>query len=160
MRGYASWSWIWLDMNRLSMMGELAASLAHEIAQPVGSARNNARAALNFLEKHPPDLREVMEALSCVVGDAGRAGAIIDRICDYIKKALPKTDRFDLNQAINEVLALARSAIANNGVSVHTRLSERMAPVTADRVQLQQVLLNLILNAIEAMSGVGDGRGS
>ena len=144
-------------MNRLSMMGELAASLAHEIAQPVGSARNNARAALNFLDKHPPDLREVMEALTCVVGDAGRAGAIIDRIRAYIKKAPPKSDRFDLNQAINEVVALARSEIGKNGVSVHTRLTERMAPVSGDRVQLQQVLLNLILNAIEAMSGFGDG---
>ncbi len=143
-------------MNRLSLMGELAASLAHEIAQPVGSARNNARAALNFLDKHPPDLREVMEALRCVVGDAGRAGAIIDRIRDYIKKAPPKTDQFDLTQAINEVIALARSAIGKNGVSVHTRLTTRMAPVRGDRVQLQQVLLNLVLNAVEAMSGVGD----
>jgi C4-dicarboxylate-specific signal transduction histidine kinase len=103
-------------MNRVSMTGELAASLAHEIAQPIGSARKNARAALNFLETHPPDLRGLREALSCVVGDAGRTGAIIDRTRDYIKKAPPKEDRLDLNQAINEVVALARSAIAKNGV--------------------------------------------
>ena len=103
-------------------MGELAASLAHEITQPIATARNNARAALNFLDRTPPDLGEVREALGCVVGDADRAGDIIDRIRDHIKKAPPRKDRFDLNEAINEVIVLARSAIAKNGVSVQTRL--------------------------------------
>ena len=98
-------------MNRLSMMGELAASLAHEITQPIATARNNARAALHFLDTQPPDLGEVREALACVVGDADRAGEIIDRIRDHIKKAPPRKDRFDLNEAINEVIALAQSAI-------------------------------------------------
>ena len=144
-------------MNRLSMMGELAASLAHEITQPIAAARNNARAALNFLDKQPPDLGEVREALGCVVGDADRAGDIIDRIRDHIKKAPPRKHRFDLNEAINEVIVLARSAIAENGVSVQTRLSEGLAPVEGDRVQLQQVILNLILNAAEAMSAVDEG---
>ena len=144
-------------MNRLSMMGELAASLAHEITQPIAAARNNARAALNFLDKQPPDLGEVREALGCVVGDADRAGDIIDRIRDHIKKAPPRKHRFDLNEAINEVIVLARSAIAENGVSVQTRLSEGLAPVEGDRVQLQQVILNLILNAVEAMSAVDEG---
>jgi C4-dicarboxylate-specific signal transduction histidine kinase len=82
------------------MMGELAASLAHEIAQPIATARNNAQAALNFLDKRPPDLGEVREVLDCVVGDAGRAGDIIGRIREYIKKAPPRKDRFDLNEAI------------------------------------------------------------
>jgi PAS domain S-box-containing protein len=144
-------------MNRLSMMGELAASLAHEITQPIATARNNARAALNFLDKQPADLGEVREALSCVVGDADRGGAIIDRIRDHIKKAPPRKRRFDLNEAINEVIGLARSAIAENGVSVQTRLSEGLAPVEGDRVQLQQVILNLVLNAAEAMSMVDRG---
>jgi PAS domain S-box-containing protein len=144
-------------MNRLSMMGELAASLAHEITQPIATARNNARAALNFLDKQPADLGEVREALSCVVGDADRGGAIIDRIRDHIKKAPPRKRRFDLNEAINEVIGLARSAIAENGVSVQTRLSEGLAPVEGDRVQLQQVFLNLVLNAAEAMSMVDRG---
>ena len=144
-------------MNRLSMMGELAASLAHEITQPIAAARNNARAALNFLDKQPPDLGEVREALGCVVGDADRAGVIIDRIRDHIKKAPPRKHRFDLNEAINEVIVLARSAIAENGVSVQTRLTEGLAPVEGDRVQLQQVILNLVLNAAEAMSAVDEG---
>jgi C4-dicarboxylate-specific signal transduction histidine kinase len=144
-------------MNRLSMMGELTASLVHEITQPIGSARNNARAALNFLAKQPPDLGEIREALGCVVGDADRAGDIIDRIRDHIKKAPPRKGRFDLNKAIDEVIALAESAITTNGVSVQTRLTEGLAPVQGDRVQLQQVVLNLILNAVEAMSTVEAG---
>ena len=122
-------------MNRLSVMGELAASLAHEITQPIASARNNARAALNFLDHQPPDLGEVREALGSVVGDADRAGDIIGRIRDQIKKAPPRKDRFDLNEAINEVIVLARSAIAKNGVSVQTRLTEGLFPVQGDRVQ-------------------------
>jgi PAS domain S-box-containing protein len=144
-------------MNRLNVMGELTASLAHEITQPIGSARNNARAALNFLDQQPLDLGEVREALGCVVGDADRAGNIIDRIRDHIKKAPPRKHRFDLNEAINEVIVLARSAIAKNGVSVQTRLTEGLVPVEGDRVQLQQVVLNLILNAVEAMSAVDKG---
>jgi len=144
-------------MNRLSVMGELTASLAHEITQPIGSARNNARAALNFLAKQPPDLGEVREALGCVVSDADRAGSIIDRIRDHIKKAPPRKHHFDLNEAINEVIMLARSAIAENGVSVQARLTEGLARVQGDRVQLQQVVLNLILNAVEAMGSVEAG---
>src|SRR6185295_12287875 len=93
-------------MNRVSTMGELAASLSHEITQPIASARNNARAAQNFLEMSPPDLREVGEALACVVGDADRAGEIIGRIREQMKKAPPRKERFDLNAAINEVIAL------------------------------------------------------
>ena len=144
-------------MNRLSVMGELTASLAHEITQPIATARNNARAALNFLDKQPPDLDEVREALHSVVGDADRAGDIVDRIRDQIKKAPPRKWRFDLNEAINEVIVLARSAVTKNGVSVQTRLTEGLAPVQGDRVQLQQVVLNLILNAVEAMSTVEAG---
>ena len=91
------------------------------------------------------------------MGDADRAGDIIDRIRDHIKKAPPRKDRFDLNEAINEVIVLARSAITKNGVSVQTRLTEGLFPVQGDRVQLQQVVLNLILNAVEAMSSVEAG---
>jgi PAS domain S-box-containing protein len=144
-------------MNRLSMMGELAASLAHEVNQPIGSARNNARAALNFLYRSPPDLGEVREALNCIVGDADRAGGIIDRIKDHIKKAPPRNDHFDLNQAIEEVIGLAQNAIAEKEVSVQTRLASGLPPVLGDRVQLQQVVLNLMLNAVEAMSSVEPG---
>jgi PAS domain S-box-containing protein len=141
-------------INRVSMMGELAASLSHEIAQPIASARNNARAAQNFLDMQPPDLGEVREALACVVGDVDRTGEIIDRIRAQMKKAPPRMERFDLNAAISEAIVLARSAIIRNGVSVHTRLADELFPVQGDRVQLQQVVLNLILNAVEAMASV------
>jgi PAS domain S-box-containing protein len=144
-------------MNRVSMMGELAASLSHEITQPIASARNNARAAQNFLDKQPPDLGEAREALSCVVGDADRAGDIVDRIRDHMKKAPPRKAQFDLNEAINEVIVLGRSAIIKSGVSVQTRISEGLFPVHGDRVQLQQVVLNLLLNAVEAMGSSETG---
>ena len=144
-------------MNRLSVMGELTASLAHETTQPIAAARNNARAAMHFLDRNPPDLGEIREALASIVGDADRAGDIIDRIRDQIKKAPPRKSRFDLNKAIEEVIGLARSAITAHEVSVQTGLAESLAPVDGDRVQLQQVVLNLILNAVEAMSTVEAG---
>jgi PAS domain S-box-containing protein len=141
-------------INRVTMMGELAASLSHEITQPIASARNNARAAQNFLDKQPPDLGEVKEALSCVVDNTDRAGDIVDRIRDHIKKAPPRKEHFDLNEAINEVIVLSRGAIIKNDVWVQTRLSEGLFPIHGDRVQLQQVVLNLLLNAVEAMGSV------
>ena len=144
-------------MNRLGMMGELAASLALEFTLTVASARNNARAALNFLDQQPASLGDVREALSCVVDDAERAGDIIERVREYIKKVPPRKEPFDLNAAINQVIELARSATVENRVSVHTRLAEGLLPVEGDRVELQQVLLNLILNAIEAMGSVEAG---
>src|SRR5580658_5852466 len=146
--------WDLARMNRVSMMGELAASLSHEITQPIASARNNARAAQNFLDMQPPNLSEVREALSCVVGNTDRAGDIVDRIRDHIKKAPPRKEHVDLNEAINEVIALGRSAVIKNGVSVQTRFSEGLSALHCDRVQLQQVVLNLILNAAEAMGSV------
>src|SRR5262249_43163390 len=123
-------------MNRVSMMGELAASLSHEITQPIASARNNARAAQNFLKMQPPDLGEVREALTCVVGDADRVGDIIDRIREQMKKAPPRKERFDLNAAIIEVIVLAQSVTLRNGVSVQTRLAGGLLLVPGDRVQL------------------------
>jgi len=141
-------------MNRVSMLGELAASLSHEIAQPIASARNNARAAQNFLEIALPDLDEVREALASVVADTDRAEEIIDRIREQIKKAPPRKDRFDLNAAINEVILLTRNVINRNGILVETRLADGLPFIQGDRVQVQQVLLNLILNAVEAMGSV------
>ena len=144
-------------LNRLSMMGVMAASLAHEVKQPMAAARNNARAALNFLARKPPDLVEVQEALGCIVSDADRAGDIIDRIRAQVKKAPPRSDRFDVNEAVTEVVGLARHAISKTGVSLQMRLARGLFNICGDRVQLQQVVLNLVLNAVEAMSSLGDG---
>jgi PAS domain S-box-containing protein len=144
-------------MNRVSMMGELAASLTHEITQPIGSARNNTRAAQNFLDMQPPHLGKVREALSSIVGNVDRAGDIIERIREQVKKTPPRKEDFDLNAAIDEVMVLARSLIVRNDVSVQTRLADGLFPIHGDRVQLQQVILNLILNAVEAMGSVEAG---
>jgi PAS domain S-box-containing protein len=144
-------------MNRLSMMGELAASLAHEIAQPIATARNNARASMHFLDRSPPDLGQVREALTCVVDDADRAGNILERIRDHIKKAPPRKERVDLNHAIADVVTLAQGAIVKHGVSIQTHFTKGLSDIQVDRVQLQQVVLNLILNAVEAMGSIEEG---
>jgi PAS domain S-box-containing protein len=142
--------------NRLATMGQLTASIAHEVNQPIGAVRNNARAALNFLGGDSLDLGEVREALQCVVNETYRAGDIIDRIRDQVKKAPPRKERVDLNVAIKEVIALVRGELSKNRISVETRLAEKLPSVHGDRVQLQQVALNLILNAMEAMISVDD----
>ena len=141
-------------MNRLGMMGKLAASLSHEVMQPIASARNNALVALICLDKQQPDLSEIREALRSIVADTDRTGNIVDRIRDHVKKAPPRTESLDLNAAINEVLVFAQSAIHKNGVSARISLADGLSPVEGDRVQLQQVVLNLILNAVEAMGSI------
>jgi signal transduction histidine kinase len=142
--------------NRVATMGQLTASIAHEIKQPIATARNNARAALNFLGWHPLDLSELKEALDCVVADADRAGAIVDRIGSFIKKSPPRKEIVDLNAAILEVTALTHSEALKTGVTVGTQLAGELPRIPCDRVQLQQVILNLIVNAIQSMSGVED----
>jgi PAS domain S-box-containing protein len=144
-------------VGRLMTLGGITASIAHEVKQPIGAARNNARAALNFFNADPPDLGEVSEALNSIVGDVDRAAAIIDRFRDHIKKAPTRKERFDLDEAINEVIVLARGAINKNGVSVQTVMTGEPSSVEGDRVQLQQVVLNLVLNAVEAMGSVEGG---
>src|SRR5215472_1610619 len=103
-------------VNRLSLMGELSASLAHEILHPIASARNNARAAMRFLDMSPPNMVEVREALACIVRDADRGKNIVDRIRDHIKKAPPRSERFEINEAIEEVIEMVRSPIDKNKV--------------------------------------------
>jgi C4-dicarboxylate-specific signal transduction histidine kinase len=134
----------------------LTASIAHEVIQPIGAARNNAHAALRFLAGDPPDLAEVREALECVVNDTYRAGDIVGRIRDQVKKVPPRMEGVELNDAIEEVIALVRGELSKHRVSVQMQLAEGLSPVHGDRVQLQQVMLNLILNAIEAIISVDD----
>ena len=143
--------------NRVATMGQLTASIAHEIKQPIATARNNAGAALNFLDKSPPDVAEVREALTCIVDDTDRASDVVDRIGSFIKKAPPRKEVVDLNAAILEVTALTRSEAVKTGVTVGTQLAGELPRIQCDRVQLQQVMLNLIVNAIQSMSGVEDG---
>ena len=143
--------------NRVATMGQLTASIAHEIKQPIATARNNARAALNFFDKSPPDVAELREALTCIVSDTDRAGDVVDRIGSLIKKAPPRKEVVDLNAAILEVTALTHGEAVKTGVTVGTQLAGDLPRIRCDRVQLQQVMLNLIVNAIQSMSGVEDG---
>jgi signal transduction histidine kinase len=143
--------------NRVATMGHLTASIAHEIKQPIATARNNARAALNFLDKSPPDVAEVREALTCIVSDVDRANDVLDRIGCLIKNAPPRKEAVDLTAAVLEVAALIRSEAVKTGVTVGTQLAGELPRIQCDRVQLQQVMLNLIVNAIQSMSGVEDG---
>jgi signal transduction histidine kinase len=144
-------------LNRLSLMGELAASLAHEILHPIATARNNARVGMRLLEMRSPNLEEVKEALGSVVSDIDRAKDIVGQMRDHIKKAPPRREPFDVNEAIREVIVMVRRAIDNAGVSVSTSLQNKLRPIRGDRVQLQQVIVNLILNSVEAMNSHEDG---
>ena len=140
--------------NRVATMGQLTASIAHEVKQPIAATVTNAQAALRWLGAQPPDLEEARQALDRIVNDGNRAGDVIGRIRDLIKKAPPRKDRVDINEAIREVIALTRGEAVKNGVSVQTHLADGLPLIQGDRVQLQQVILNLIINAVEAMSGV------
>ena len=143
-------------VNRVTTMGQLAASISHEVMQPIASAITNAEAALHFLDHQPPDLQEVREALTDVVGDGKRASDIMSRIRALFKKAPPCNDALDVNEAILEVMTLTRGETLKNAISVHTELASDLPLIRGDRVQLQQVILNLIINAVEAMSGVSE----
>jgi PAS domain S-box-containing protein len=144
-------------VNRLRTMGQLTASIAHEINQPIAATVINAQAALRWLDARPPDLEETREALARVVKNGIRAGDVIDRIRAIIKKVPTRTDQFDINDAIIDVVALTRSEILSNGVSLQTQFAQGLPLIQGDRVQLQQVILNLIVNAIEAMNDVRTG---
>ena len=142
--------------NRVATMGQLSASITHEVNQPITAAVTYALAARRWLSADPPNFREVDDALSLIVKEGNRAGEVVERIRALIKKAPARKDAVAINDAILEVIALTRTEAANNSVSVRTQLAEGLPPVQGDRVQLQQVLLNLIINAIEAMRDVGE----
>ena len=142
--------------NRVATMGQLSASITHEVNQPITAAVTYALAARRWLGAEPPNFREVDDALSLIVKEGNRAGEVVARIRALIKKVPARKDAVAINDAILEVIALTRTEAANNSVSVRTQLAEGLPRVQGDRVQLQQVLLNLIINAIEAMRDVGE----
>jgi PAS domain S-box-containing protein len=144
-------------VHRVTAMGQLAASIAHEVNQPIAATVTNAQAALRWLDRRPADLEEVRQALARIAKDGHRAAEVIDEIRALIKKAPPRKDRLEINGAIHEVIALTRGEAVKNGVSVQTELIDGLPLIEGDRVQLQQVILNLIINAFEAMSGISEG---
>jgi PAS domain S-box-containing protein len=143
-------------INRVSMLGELAASIAHEVNQPLAGIVSNGSACLRFLAVDPPDIEEIREGVRDMVRDGKRAGEVIARIRALTKRTAPPREKLDLNETIREVLALVGDETKKHGVVIRMQLAGEVCSVEGDRVQLQQVLLNLIMNAIQAMSGVND----
>ena len=142
-------------MDRVSMMGELAASLSHEIKQPIAAAITNANTSLRWLRRDPPAVEEAREAMLRAVKDGSRAAEIIDRIRSFYRKgAPPEPELVDVNEVLREMLGLLRSEANRHSISMRMEPAES-AKVTVDRVQLQQVLMNLMLNGIEAMKDSG-----
>jgi PAS domain S-box-containing protein len=143
-------------INRVSMMGELAASLAHEIKQPIAGVALNAETCLQWIRREPPGLAQAGEALSRILNDAKRATSIVDRNRSLYSRGAPRREPLDLNEVIREMVVMLRDAASRHGIVIRSALDPALPTTTADRVQLQQVLMNLMLNGIEAMQ---EGRG-
>ncbi len=144
-------------VHRVTTMGQLAASIAHELKQPLAAIMINGNTSLRWLAKDPPELDEVRQSVELMIKDGNRAAAVIDRIHGLVKKSAPRTDKVDINDAIREVISLIYREATKDSVVIKTQLKKNLARIRGDRVQLQQVILNLILNAIEAMNNVSQG---
>ena len=143
-------------INRVGVMGELAASIAHEVNQPLSGVVSNANACLRWLAREAPNVEEALEAVRDIVRDGKRAGEVIARVRALTRRTAPATEELDLNETIREVLALVGDEAKKKSVAIRTQFAEDLSPVAGDRVQLQQVVLNLVMNGIEAMSSVGE----
>lgn len=143
--------------NRVTTMGQLTASISHELKQPIGACGANAEAGLRWLGARSPNLEEARQAFERITKDARRASEIMNRIRGLVKNTPMYKEWVQINEAIGEVITLTRGEAMKNSVSVRMELAEDLPRVQGDRVQLQQAMLNLIINAIEAMSAVDDG---
>jgi C4-dicarboxylate-specific signal transduction histidine kinase len=143
-----------LRVARLSTVGELSASIAHEINQPLGAIVANGQACLRLLAGSPADVAEVGEAVEEIIADGKRASEVLKRVRAMVKNDMPECGPLDVNRAIGEVLTLTRQELQQHKVSVQTMLDPRLPCVLADRIQIQQVVLNLVMNGIEAMREV------
>jgi PAS domain S-box-containing protein len=144
-------------VNRVATIGQLTTSIAHEVNQPIGALVTNAHVALRMLGAEPPDLNQAHEALEDIIKDGRRASDVIQRIRALVRKAPAQADELDINEVIVETIALARSEILRSGVVLETQLGRDLPSVRGDRVQLQQVIMNLVMNAVEAMGGMDEG---
>jgi len=143
-------------VTRVATLGELTASIAHEVNQPLAAVVTNGNACLRWLTREPPNLEEAREAVRRMIRDGNRAGEVIARMRALVRKAEPQRAWLAINGVIAEVIALADSELRRYGVALHTDLAAALPPVLGDRIQLQQVLLNLMLNGMEALRGVMD----
>src|SRR5258707_11256937 len=147
-------------VNRVTTMGQLAASIAHEVNQPIAGVVTNADAALRWLGHRPPDLEKVQYSLDEIIKDGNRAGDVIGRIRALVNKGPPRQDCLEINEPILEIIALTHGEAVKNSVSLQTQLAAGLPLSQGDRVQRQQEILKLIVKAVEAMSGVSEGRES
>ena len=143
-------------VTRVLTLGEMTASIAHEVNQPLAGVTTNGNAGLRWLARDPPNLEEARECLQRIIRDGNRASEVIARMRTFARKATPQKAPLAINDVIAEVLALADSELRRHRVALHTDLAAGLPPVWGDRVQVQQVLLNLVLNGVEAMRGVTD----
>jgi C4-dicarboxylate-specific signal transduction histidine kinase len=141
---------------RITTMGELAASIAHELNQPLGSIVTSGDACLRWLAAKPPNLGEVLQAVEAIIRDGTRASGVLVRIRGLLRRGEGLRERSDINDVIREVIALSDGELRRNGVSLRTEVPGDLLPVVVDRILLQQVILNLIMNAMEAMHAVSD----
>ena len=142
-------------ISRVSTMGELVASISHELAQPITATTNHARASLRWLQRDPPDLTQVRKGTESIIEAGTFASEIINRLRSLYKKAAPKRELVAINEIVGEMAGMMRSEARGHGVSIRTDLKDDLPMIVADRVQLQQVLMNLMLNGIEAMKDTG-----
>ena len=143
--------------NRVATMGQLSASIAHEVNQPIAATITGAGAGLRWLSAQPPDVEQVRQVLNGILSDGNRAADVVGRVRALVKKAPPRTEPVDMNDVIREVIELTRGEAWKHGASVQAQLADDLPSIAGDRVQLQQVVLNLVINAFEAMDGVSDG---
>ena len=142
--------------NRVTTVGVLAASIAHEVNQPLGALANSVASCTRWLAAEPPAIENAQRALERMSRDIRRAAEVITRLRSHLVRQAPRKDRFDINEAILEVIALTSDEMRRHQISLETSLGQNRARVGGDRVQVQQVVLNLVVNAIEAMSELGD----
>jgi C4-dicarboxylate-specific signal transduction histidine kinase len=141
---------------RITTMGELAASIAHELNQPLGSIVMSGDACLRWLAAKPPNLDEVLQAVEAIIRDGTRASSVLVRIRGLLRRGKRLRERLNINDIIREVIALLDGELRRNGASLRTEMPGNLPPVVVDRVLLQQVILNLMMNAVEAMRAVSD----
>jgi PAS domain S-box-containing protein len=143
--------------NRVATMGQLTASISHEVNQPIAALLTNAETAVRWLARQPPNLKKARPLIERIIGDGKRAADIVSRIRDFSKKAPTRKEDLEINEAILEIMRLTRAATSDHSILVKMQLSEGLPHILGDRVQFQQVILNLVMNAVEAMSEVREG---
>ena len=143
-------------VTRMTTLGEMSASIAHEVNQPLAAIVTNGEAGLRWLDREVPEIAEALDAIRQIVGEAHRASGVIRGIREFSRKAAPEMVHLDINDVIEEAIALVRHEALRHGVAIRPQLAPAMPMVRGDRIQLQQVIINLVINALQAMATITD----